>query len=100
MECKDCKTIRQADIGFADPRLTYTKALERYVLDLAKHMAIVDVSRHLGLSWDIIKGIQKRYLQKKLLCQKMSDSDASFSYSGSRQAAHLGIKLDTVCVRW
>jgi transposase len=65
VECKDCKTIRQADIGFADPRLTYTRTLERYVLDLAKHMTIVDISRHLGLSWDIIKSIQKKYLQKK-----------------------------------
>lgn len=65
VECKDCKTIRQSDIGFADPRFTYTRALGRYVLDLARHMTIVDVSRHLKLSWDIIKDIQKRYLQKK-----------------------------------
>jgi transposase len=65
VECKDCKKIRQADIGFADPRLTYTRSLGRYVLDLAKHMTIVDISRHLGLSWDIIKSIQKKYLQKK-----------------------------------
>jgi transposase len=28
-------------------------------------MTIADVSRHLGLSWDIVKSIQKRYLQKK-----------------------------------
>ena len=28
-------------------------------------MTISDVSRHLGLSWDLIKSIQKRYLQKK-----------------------------------
>ena len=66
VECKDCKTIRQADIGFADPRLTYTRALGRYVLDLARHMTIADVSRHLGLSWDIIKSIQKRYLAKEI----------------------------------
>ncbi len=65
VECKDCKTNRQADIGFANSRFTYTKALGRYVLDLAKHMTIVDVSRHLALSWNIIKSIQKRYLQKK-----------------------------------
>lgn len=65
VECKDCKTIRQADIGFADPRFTYTRALGRYILDLARHMTIVDVSRHLMLSWDIVKNIQKRYLQKK-----------------------------------
>ena len=65
LECKDCKAIRQSDIGFADSRLTYTRALGRYVLDLAKHMTISDVSRHLKLSWDVIKSIQKKYLQKK-----------------------------------
>jgi transposase len=65
VECKDCKTIRQSDIGFADPRFTYTRALGRYILDLARYMTIVDVARHLRLSWDIVKSIQKRYLQKK-----------------------------------
>ena len=55
----------QSDIGFADPRFTYTKALGRYVLDLARYMTIADVSKHLGISWDIVKNIQKRYLQKK-----------------------------------
>jgi transposase len=65
LECKECKIIRQADIGFADSRFTYTKKLSRYVLDLARYMTIADVSKHLKLSWDIIKSIQKRYLQKK-----------------------------------
>ena len=65
LECKECKVIRQSEIGFADPRFTYTKAMGRYVLDLARYMTIADVSRHLGLSWDIVKSIQKRYLQKK-----------------------------------
>jgi transposase len=65
LECKACKAIRQADIGFADSRLTYTKALGRYVLDLAKYMTISDVSRHLRLSWDVVKSIQKRHLQRK-----------------------------------
>ena len=65
MECKECKAIRQSDIGFADARLTYTRSLARYVLNLARYMTISDVSKHLGLSWDLIKSIQKRYLQKK-----------------------------------
>ena len=73
VECKACKTNRQADIGFADPRFTYTKALSRYVLDLARHMTITDVSKHLNLSWDIIKSIQKRYLEKKYSNPKLSD---------------------------
>ena len=65
VECKECKAIRQSEIGFADPRMTYTRSLARSVLNLARYMTISDVSRHLGLSWDLIKSIQKRYLQKK-----------------------------------
>ena len=47
MECKECKTIRQAEIGFEDPRLTYTKSLARYLLNLARFMTISDVLKHL-----------------------------------------------------
>ena len=65
VECKECKTLRQADIGFANPRYTYTKALGRYVIELAKHMTISDVAKHLGLGWDLIKSIQQRHLEKK-----------------------------------
>lgn len=65
IECRECNIIRQADIGFADPRYTYTRALGRYVIDLARHMTISDVAKHLGLGWDLIKSIQKRYLEKK-----------------------------------
>ena len=65
IECRECNIIRQADIGFADPRYTYTRALGRYVIDLARYMTISDVAKHLGLGWDLIKSIQKRYLEKK-----------------------------------
>lgn len=73
VECRECKTIRQAEIGFADPRMTYTKSLARYVLNLVRFMTISDVSRHLGLSWDLIKSIQKRYLQKKYSCPNLKE---------------------------
>lgn len=63
--CRRCDVIRQVDLGFADPRFSYTKAFERYVLELSKHMTILDVARHLHVSWDVIKDIQKRYLKKK-----------------------------------
>ncbi len=65
IECRECNTLRQADIGFADQRYTYTRALGRYVLDLARYMTISDVAKHLGMSWDLIKSIQKRYLERK-----------------------------------
>jgi transposase len=60
-----CSLVRQVKISFADPRRSYTRAFERYALDLSKRMTIKDVSRHLGVSWDVIKEIQKRHLKKK-----------------------------------
>ena len=39
---------------------SYGHAFERYALDLSKHMTIQDVARHLGISWDVVKEIQKR----------------------------------------
>jgi transposase len=58
-------------VNFADPRRTYTKAFERYVLDLSRSMTILDVARHLGVSWDIIKDIQKRDLSRRFARPKL-----------------------------
>jgi transposase len=63
--CKRCDTVRQVELGFADSRLSYTRAFERYVLELSKHMTILDVARHLHVSWDVVKDIQKRYLKRR-----------------------------------
>jgi transposase len=64
LACHDCGVVRQAAIGFAEPRRTYTKAFERYVLDLSRHMTIKDVACHLGVSWDVVKEIQRKYLRR------------------------------------
>lgn len=65
LKCKNCGHIRQAKLGFADPRRSYTRAFERYVLDLSRQLSILDVARHLQISWDMVKDIQKRHLQRK-----------------------------------
>jgi transposase len=69
--CHDCGKTRQAAISFAAPRRTYTKSFERYVLELSQHMTIKDVAEHLGVSWDVVKDIQKRYLHKKFSKPKL-----------------------------
>jgi len=71
LACQDCGAVRQALIGFAEPRRTYTKSFERYALDLSRHMTIKDVACHLGVGWDVIKGIQKRYLHKRFAKPKL-----------------------------
>ena len=62
--CHDCGVLRQVKIRFADRRRSYTRAFERYALDLLRSMTIRDVAVHLQISWDVIKDIQKRHLQK------------------------------------
>jgi transposase len=69
--CRSCNLIRQVHLRFADSRFTYTKAFERYALELCRHMTILDVARHLGISWDVIKDIQKRYLKKRFSRPKL-----------------------------
>ena len=63
VECRDCKVVRQINVGFADARRSYTRAFERYVLHLSGLMTIQDIAQHLGVSWDVVKDIQKRHLQ-------------------------------------
>src|SRR3974377_59434 len=71
--CRACGVIRQVEITFADPRRTYTKAFERYALELSRSMTILDVARHLGVSWDVVKDIQKRDLGRRYAKPKLRD---------------------------
>jgi transposase len=73
VNCKRCRHIRQVNLGFADPRFSYTRAFERYALELSRHMTILDVARHLSVSWDTIKDIEKRYLKKKFSHPRLRD---------------------------
>jgi len=73
IECKRCNIIRQVKLGFADPKYSYAKSFERYVLELSHHMTIQDIARHLRISWGVIKDIQKRYLQKKFSRPRLKD---------------------------
>lgn len=63
--CYSCGLTRQVKIPFADQRKHYTRSLERYVLDLSRHMTIQDVARHLNLSWDTVKEIQSVSLKRR-----------------------------------
>ena len=63
--CGNCGANRQIKIGFADPKKHYTRSLERYVIDLSRHMTIQDVAKHLLLGWDTVKEIQAKHLKTK-----------------------------------
>ena len=65
VECRACGVVRQVELGFADSRVGYTKSFERYALGLSRCMTMADVAANLGVGWDMIKGIQKRWLSAK-----------------------------------
>ena len=69
--CDHCGVIRQVRLDFAEPRRSYTKAFERYVLELSRAMTIQDVARHLGIGWDMVKDIQKDDLRRRFARPKL-----------------------------
>lgn len=72
VECSECQAIRQVKIRFAGEHKRYTRAFERLVLDLSRQMTIQAVARYLGVSWDLVKEIQKRSLHKLYRLPKLS----------------------------
>jgi transposase len=71
LECQRCGVVRQAAIPFARPRCTYTKSFETYVLELCRLMTMLDVARHFGVSWHLVKEIQARDLEKRFAKPKL-----------------------------
>jgi len=65
VKCRRCGALAQVDVRFAAERRTYTFQFEHYALDLTRSMTIKDVALHLGVSWDVIKDIQKRNLKRR-----------------------------------
>ena len=65
VECRECGVVRQVALDFADERRSYTKAFERYALELSLMTTIQAAAVHLNVSWDVIKDIQKRYYKRK-----------------------------------
>jgi transposase len=62
--CERCWITRQVKVGFADEYRRQTRSFERYVLELSQHMTMKGVARHLQISWDTVKEIQKRHLER------------------------------------
>jgi transposase len=71
VECQSCGRVRQVKVPFADPRRSYTKPFERYVLELLHSMTILDVAHHLDVGWDLVKDIQKRDLSRRYARPKL-----------------------------
>ncbi len=62
--CRECGCFRQENIHFVTGKRNYTNKFARYVVELSRIGIIKDVARFLNISWDTVKDIQKRYLQR------------------------------------
>jgi transposase len=71
VECHVCDVVRQVKVEFAEENRRFIRQFERCVLDLSGHMTILDVANHFGVSWDVVKDIQKRYLKRKFSCPRL-----------------------------
>jgi transposase len=63
--CSICNFVRQIKLSFSKKGKSYTRAFERYALELSQFMTIQDIADHLRISWDTIKQIQKSHLQRR-----------------------------------
>ena len=96
--CRRCGSICQTSLGFADPRFSYTRAFARYALELSKHMTIQDVAKHLSVSWDVIKEMQKRDLTRRFSkpCLKDLQMIAIDEISVRKGHRYLTVVLDMI----
>ena len=64
--CLRCKTRAVENIPFlSHPWSRMTKALERTVLELRRHMSIRAVSNYFHLRWHTVKELEKKHLKKR-----------------------------------
>jgi transposase len=71
VECRTCGIRWQVDVTFTDPRRTYTRAFQRYVLELSRRMTTRDVAAHQGVGWDLVKDVQRRDLAQRFARPKL-----------------------------
>ncbi len=65
LRCRACGGKRQAEVRFAAPMKSYSRAFARLVVDLLPHCTVEFVAKFLGIGWDTVKDIHKRHLRKK-----------------------------------
>lgn len=60
--CRDCRCVKTMSLPKVVPRCNHTKSFARLVVDLRKMMTTQDIARYLGVSQQMVRDIDKRYL--------------------------------------
>lgn len=72
VKCNRCGVVRQVEVTFTEGQGSFTKRFGRYALELSRLTTVQDAARHLGVSWDVIKDLQKRDLKRRFGRPKLS----------------------------
>lgn len=64
VECRDCETNKQVHLTFARSMKRHIRTFDKYVLGLLTSMTCKDVALHLGVSWGMIRDIEKENLMR------------------------------------
>ena len=72
---KDCNYVRQETIPFATGSRNYTHRFAWYVVGLLQVMTLKGVANLLGVTWDTIKDIHTRYLERHYAPPSLEDVD-------------------------
>ena len=65
LQCVNCLHVWWPPIPFVKPRKRYTTSFEKFVINLMGFATIEHVAKFLGVSWSLVKGIHKAYLQRE-----------------------------------
>lgn len=70
--CRRCNRVLREPIHFARPKGRSVKAFDRFVVQLCTIATIKAVAAFLGVGWDLVKGIFKEDLRKRLKKRKLT----------------------------
>ncbi len=74
IKCRDCGCYKHEILDFiSTPKVHYTSALERSIIELRKEMSIKALANYFDLHWNTVKDIEKRYLKKKYKRIRLKD---------------------------
>jgi transposase len=73
LRCRSCGAKRQAEVRFAAPMKSYSRAFARLVVELLVHCSVGFVAKFLGIGWDTVKDIHQRHLRKKYAKPPLKD---------------------------
>jgi hypothetical protein len=74
LKCPRCGAFRREGMPFlSHPRARQTRALERFVVELRRHMSISAIASAYGLNWKTVKAIELRHLTRKYRRIRLKD---------------------------